>query len=143
GWADLRLRVGSESFTVEWVSYSTDVIGDLLRLALVITTGAYTASVYYDHEPSVSRLTCSVVGDVVTLHVFELDDAEAMVRNEQGTMVFFVDCDRDELAAAILSMARKFLASDSDTATWGGRYEYPARALDALEFVLSSRDKKN
>ncbi len=43
GWADLVISASGKSFRMDGVSYTTDVLGDLLRLALMLATGAWTA----------------------------------------------------------------------------------------------------
>ena len=52
GWASLNVRVGGSEVEIGSVGYCTDALGDLVRAAVAIATGAMTAQVIFDGEPT-------------------------------------------------------------------------------------------
>jgi hypothetical protein len=136
GWADCELRLGERAFTLTGISYLTEALGDLARLALMIATGAYRATVSFDREPAEWRivaiaLTDAAGGGPVSINVYSFPDMSDAPLSE-GTLEFTADCGADEFARAVLDGIRAALA---DPRLRG--FTEPTGALRVLELALT------
>jgi hypothetical protein len=145
GWAELELRSGHQSFTVDGVSYTTDALGDLLRAALMIATGAWSASVSFDGEPRESRLIAGNFWDAASrrrrfcVRVLEFADIASKQPDEEGVPVFEAECEARDFAAAVRDAARRLWEVGADGYRWRD-IPFPLRALRALETALATKD---
>jgi hypothetical protein len=111
GWANLEFEVAGKSFVAEGISYSTDVLGDLLRAAIMVATGAPYASVSFDREPAEWRLIFRSLLDTATgagpvqIHILEFANCSAAKPDVEGAEVFKADCPALEFSRAILAIA--------------------------------------
>src|SRR3982751_14081 len=80
GSADLEFKIGDKTFVASGVSYTCDVLGDLLRSAIMVAVGADRARASFDREPVEWRLQLLSTMDIATgfgrvqVYVFEFDD---------------------------------------------------------------------
>lgn len=146
GWADILFKFGPKSFTVHGVSDTTDVLGDLLRAALMLATGAWTARASFDGEPMETRLIAGNVWDAYQwregfwVRVFEFPDIYQHLPDEQGHLSFEIACDKRRFTEAVLQAARQFQSENGgDIYEWGNN-PFPLRALRALEAALTVTD---
>jgi hypothetical protein len=145
GWADIELRIRDQQFVSGGISYTTDALGDLLRAALMIATGAWSASVSFDGEPHESRLVLGGVWDRdrwrkgFFVRVIEFDDIYKKRPDESGIVSFDAECTEREFAIAVLETGRRILAGGVENYAWGDT-PFPMRALRALETALLTED---
>ncbi|HKP77753.1 MAG TPA: hypothetical protein VJU34_01360, partial [Phenylobacterium sp.] len=59
GWATCLLKIGNAELLMDGISYTTDVLGDLVRAALMIASGGQQAACSFDREPAEWRLLLS------------------------------------------------------------------------------------
>ena len=145
GWLNLALIVGDDSFVLDWLSYTTDVVGDVVRAALQIAAGGTDALARFDREPVELRMLLEQRWEgvpqqqVFRIKVLELpdyysDDGVA----EAGEQRFGVACDPLEFSGAVHLAAGRLLA-DADAQgnlEWWG-LPFPFRAFSALEAALA------
>src|SRR5579872_5124262 len=99
GWVNLVLCVGDDSFVLDWLSYTTDVVGDVIRAAVQIATGGTDAQARSDREPVElrmlleRRLEGAPQHQVFWIRVFELPDYYADGVAEAGEQRFCIACD--------------------------------------------------
>jgi hypothetical protein len=142
GWADCDLSVGDKAFTLSGISYTTDALGDLVRLALMIATGAETATAQFDHEPAESRLWVYNLGgqDGFFLKVLLFGSASPNEPNHLGDIVFSTECNATDFSDAVLTAAKRVWEKyGAGGYTWLD-YPFPMRALRALETALATDD---
>lgn len=145
GWTAVTLRVGNSVYTIENASYTTDILGDLLRGALMLVTGNYFARVSFDGEPHEWRLVVSAPTDGISLHtscsvkVFEFSDISKAQDDNEGRLVFEAECNVGEFATAVLEMARKALNAGGMEAYKWGNWPFPLRAFRALEAAIAAK----
>jgi hypothetical protein len=145
GWADLVLQFDDKSLTLRGISYTTDALGDLVRAALMIATGAYSAQVSFDNEPGEHRLVLTSHLDAasgkgpVSIVALELADLYAASPNADGHQTFIADCEALDFGRAVLACAHSAQESFGATYDWGGN-GFPVSALRALEIALVTRD---
>jgi hypothetical protein len=145
GWAELELRIGQESFTVDGISYTTDALGDLLRATLMIATGEWSASVSFDGEPRESRLIAGNVWDEALrrrrfrVRMLEFADIGSHQPDEEGVLVFDAECEARDLAAAVRDAASRLWDEGAESYRWRD-IPFPLRALRALETALTTED---
>src|SRR4051794_440381 len=114
GWADVTCRFGLNSFVMDGVSDTTDALGDLVRLALVLATGAWTARVNFDREPCEWRLVAGSVFDEQQwregfwVRIFESPDIYRKLSDEKCDLAFEVSCDERKFVEALLEGAKQF-----------------------------------
>jgi hypothetical protein len=146
GWADCELRLGDRTFVLKSFSYTTDALGDLLRFALMIATGAYRATVSFDREPAEWRLVAVNQMDwetgrrVVSLSIFEFADSYKDAPFSEGHQAFVGDCEALDFAQAVLDGVNTALNS-SDIERWGTLHARPIAAIRALEAALAVHAK--
>jgi hypothetical protein len=139
GWADCELRLGDKHVKLTSISYLTDALGDLLRFALMIATGADSASVSFDREPAQWHLIATSLLDSasgrgpVSIAVFDTTGEQPTAPDDR---VFIGDCEALDFAQAVLIEMQRLQKSLGDQG-WG--VPYPVRALRALEAALSDR----
>jgi hypothetical protein len=148
GWADLILKIGQETFVLEGFSYTTDALGDLLRMALMIATGAWTARASFDREPIEWRLIAGNVWDDKPkrwregfwLRVLEFPDIYKRDRDEAGYVAFEATCEPQSFAKAVADCARRYIAQyGTEKYEWGNN-PFPMRALTALSAAMETSD---
>ncbi len=146
GWASFELAMGPKSIELDSLSYCTDVLGDLVRLALAIATGASRASTSFDSEPAERRLIVQRdwsdgrVGGV-TVRILEFPDIYTPQPDEAGAELFSGYCQPDALARAISVAAEGVLARYGEEGyrdAWTGTDPFPRRALEALHTALAA-----
>lgn len=146
GWGTVALRIGSSTFTIDAVSYCTDVVGDLLRGALTLVTGEYFARASFDGEPHEWRLVVSSPGDGITLQcgcsikVLEFANINESLPDKEGRLTFEADCMLGDFATAVLEMARGVMNAGGIEAYRWGNWPFPLRAFRALESALDIGD---
>ena len=136
GWADCELRLDGRAFTLTGISYLTDALGDLTRLALMIAAGAYRATVSFDREPAEWRIVAITLADAagggpVSINVYSFPDMSDAPLSE-GALEFTADCGAGEFVRAILDCIRAALA---DPRLKG--FTEPTEALRVLELALT------
>jgi hypothetical protein len=126
------------------VSDTTDVPGDLLRLALMIATGAWIAKTSFDGEPNEWRLIADHVWEparAFRIRVLEFRDIGENADDKQGHLAFEANCDKAALCRSILGATSAFLDSQgSANYGWGGN-DFPSSALAALKEAIAVNDK--
>lgn len=146
GWGDLLLQFGPKSFVLEGVSNTTDALGDLLRAALMIATGAWTARASFDREPCEWRLIIGSVFDPAQwrrgfwVRVFEFPDIYKNLPDEQGDLAFEAQCDERSFTEAVLNAAKRFQEVYGPQEYDWGNNPFPLRAQRALETALTVTD---
>jgi hypothetical protein len=160
GWANCKVRVGAQQFTMASLSYTTDAIGDLIRAALQIATGGGSATVSFDREPAEwrIRLQRSWEGvpraEVFRVRISESDchpmnlipanvldhfgieyDPETVGREAPLVQLFEAECDPDAFARAVLAAGATLRDSNASAEWW--HLPFPSRAYSALEAALA------
>jgi hypothetical protein len=144
GWATVSLRIGQSKFTVNSASYCTDVIGDLLRGALMLVTGEWSARISFDGEPHEWRLVVTSPGDGVALQcgcsikVLEFANISERLPDNEGSLAFEAECKLCDFAVAVLDMSRRAMNAAGIEAYEWGSWPFPLRAFRALEAALST-----
>jgi hypothetical protein len=147
GWLDIDLRIGAARITLDGESDTTDVIGDLLRAALMLATGAWTARASFDGKPAERRLIAGAVwdeetkswrddGDGFYVRIFEFENIYYRLPDEKGAIVFDAPCDQRDFVVAVLDGCKRFTVEHG---TFGAN-PLPRRALRALEAALATED---
>jgi hypothetical protein len=134
GWANLEFNIADRRFVAEGISNTSDAIGDLLRSAIMIATGAPNAAISFDREPTEWRLVLRSLLDVATglgpvqIRLLEFPDVYAAQADAEGTEVFKADCPALDFSRAVLEMANRA----SDLASFnGGDFSAAFRSLKA------------
>jgi hypothetical protein len=144
GWGDLVLNIGSQSFRMDGISYTTDALGDLVRMALMIATGAWTARASFDREPIEWRFIAGNVWDEEPkqwregfwLRIFEFEDIYNRSPDTEGHLAFEIKCGPSEFARAVYVCAQKFIVEyGAEKYDWGGN-PFPTRAIVALKAAI-------
>lgn len=146
GWADIDLRVGDQIYTLNGVSYTTDALGDLPRLALVLATGGWTARASFDGEPIEWRLIAGSIWDGQAwrkgffVRVLTFAEFYKMEPDEAGHLAFETESNTHDFASAVLKAAQRVRElHDAKSYVWGN-YPFPMRALRVLETALANED---
>ena len=148
GWADCRLRVGEKSIEMSGVSYCTDALGDLVRVAGLITAGHASASFSFDGEPREWRWVLKRYWrddperrrQVLSIQVLGFPDMNARSPESEGALEFEAECDPDDFAWAVQQLAERVwndLGPDGYAEVWGDMASFPSRALAALRAALA------
>jgi hypothetical protein len=135
GWVDCKLSLGDRTFTLGGISDTTDALGDLVRLALMIATGAYRTTVSFDREPAEWRIVAISLTDAsgngpVSVAVYSFPDVADAPLSE-GMLAFTGDCGARELAHAILDGVRAALVDPAND------FAEPVEALRVLQLALA------
>lgn len=141
GSADCNLHIGDKKFTLQGLSYTTDALGDLLRMALEIATGAVTATARFDHEPMESRLWAHNLGgrSGLFLKVLRFSDIYGNEPDHAGDIVFAAECGAADFANAVVIAAKRVWETYGPNYKWSDN-PFPMRALRALETALATED---
>ncbi len=145
GWLDVDLRVGTARITLDGESYTTDIIGNLLRAALMLATGAWTARVSFDGEPIERRLIAGAVWDDELkswregfyVRIIEFQNIYSRLPDATGAVLFDAQCDQRNFAVAVLEGCKRFIDTYGH---FGPDNTSPIRALRALETALATED---
>jgi hypothetical protein len=145
GWLDIDLRVGTARITLDGESETTDPIGGLLRAALMLATGAWTARVSFDGEPREHRLIAGAVVDDKTkrwregfyVRVLEFPDFGADLPDAAGTVIFDGLCYQESFVTAVYEGCKRFIELHGH---FGPDGTSPTSALRALEAALATED---
>lgn len=146
GWADCDLHIGNKFGRLEGISDTTDAIGDLARIGLMIAAGAWTARVSFDREPTEWRLIAGPVWEDPTwrkgfwVRVLEFPDIYARQPDEKGDFVFEAECGAKEFAMAVLEAIKRLIPPNGVSAYSWGLQAFPLRAMKALEAALAVED---
>jgi hypothetical protein len=141
GSAECDLHIGSQTYSLKGLSDTTDALGDLVRLALMIECDAQTATARFDHEPAESRLWAHNIGGLggLFLKVLQFDSIYANEPDHAGQIVFSAECGASEFAEAVLEAGKRLWNENKDNLLGG--FPFPYRALCALETALAARDR--
>lgn len=148
GWAHCKLSIGDAIYEATGVSDTTDPLGDLLRAALVIVTGAPRAELSFDGEPVETRWVLErnwmedrqwATGFRVRLLTFE--DIYAHAPESAGIEVFNARCDAADFARAVLAGAERLIQPKNDSWLTGPSLNYDGSecrtAVRALRSALN------
>ena len=107
GWGSVRLRVGEREILIDAVSYTTDALGDLARMALATAVGERRAACSFDGEPVESRILAERVWSPdptppFRVRVLDFADFYADAPDEAGQELFAEECDPNDFARAVL-----------------------------------------
>jgi len=144
GWANVNLRIGNRDFTIDGASDCSDVVGDLVRGALMLVTGEWFARVSFDGEPHEWRLVVSGPVDGISLHtscsvkMLEFADINKGLPDQDGSLTFEAECSVGDFATAVFEMAQKVLNTGGVEAYEWGNWPFPLRAFLALEAALAA-----
>lgn len=144
GWMNLAISIGDERIVLDWISYTTDVIGDVIRAALQIAAGGMGALARFDREPAEFRMLLERRWEGVPqremfwIRVLELPEFYADAPAEAGEQRFCVNCDPSAFATAVHLAASRLLgeADAQGGLEWWG-LPFPFRAFSALEAALA------
>lgn len=145
GWASLEIRAGEKSHTIEGVSYTTDAVGDILRMGLSIATGAWQARASFDGEPVEMRLIAEHIFDhqagqkYVRLRILGFADIYAHQPDEAGFLEFEAECDVEDFTHAVYEAASQMWEELGTNFKWG-LHPFPLKALRALEIALATKE---
>jgi len=150
GWANCTVHVGEKSLTMNGVSYTTDVLGDILRAGLALATGADRAAFSFDGEPQEWRLLLEAPFDSelkrwkpFSLRILTFADIYVREPIEKGVVLLDVKCSPVEFARAALEIGQRVLNTlglDGYSEKWNGYNGFPLRALRALEAAVATEE---
>jgi len=137
GVADLHVRLGQAETILSGICYGRDAFGDLMRMALVLSTGGAGAECLFEREPDLWRV---VVGrqnlqpDQIAITVYDLSQAAADGLGASGPLHFEGTCPADDFVAAINREAERLLQS-YDLASYQSAWHwpFPMKAFKALQ----------
>lgn len=122
GWASCELSIGGASHRIPSVGYTTDPLGDLVRAALMIVTGAPKATLSFDDEPVETRWVLETGWwsdrnwiDAFRVSLLEFRDIYACEPDDKGVPVFVAQCNAMEFARAILAEAQRLLLPGNES----------------------------
>jgi hypothetical protein len=147
GWLDIDFRIGNARITLGGESDTTDIVGDLLRAALMLATGAWTARASFDGQPVERRLIAGAVwdeetkswrdgGDGFYVRIFEFPNIYSRLPDEKGSILFDAPCAQRDFVMAVLQGCKRFMVEHGRF----GSNESPLRAVRALETALVTGD---
>ena len=120
GWAACELSVGGVSHRMPGISDTTDPLGDLVRAALMIRTGAPKATLSFDDEPMETRWILETGWwsgvdwiDAFRVRLLTFASLYDPQPDEQGILVFTAQCDATEFVRAVLVEAERLLEPDN------------------------------
>lgn len=136
GWAQVKFVFGEKSFLCTGVSYLDDALGALVRLAVMVGSGAQEAFACFTGEPDGWRVEAVPVGSaVVQLTVYSTTDMDCTV----GEQVFRSDCSITEFVREVQAAAIRAEPEFSNFSM--GQFEFPRVALRALEAVTQTLEE--
>ncbi len=120
GWAACELSIGDVRHCMLSVSDTSDPVGDLVRAALLIATGASKATASFDAEPVETRWILETGWwsdldwiDAFRVRLLEFEDFYRCEPDEKGVSVFTARCDATEFVRAVLAEAERLLEPDN------------------------------
>ncbi len=151
GWADCRLEIGLSVLEMKGVSYCTDALGDLVRVAALIAAGHHAGTLSFDGEPREWRWILERhwsddlkgVEPGLRIRIFGFPDIYRHAPESEGHLEFEAVCGPDSFALAVERMAESLwdaLGADGYAEVWGAA-PFPERALAGLKAVLGSPEK--
>lgn len=151
GRAHLHIRAGEAAHTILSISDATDALGDLIRAALQVVTGASFASATFEGEPTqnaLSFLSQTLGHDTDSLRLNRIGRLRVMVYADDRALVagdgreaFQGACTVKDFAHAVLRTAESTRDPFSDEeykSYWNDLF--PKRALHALQAALAFND---
>lgn len=136
GWARVKFVFGEKAFLCTGVSYLDDALGALVRLAVMVGSGAQEAFACFTGEPDGWRIEAVPVGSaVVQLTVYSTTDMVCTV----GEQVFRFDCSILEFLRAVQAATIRAEPEFSNFSM--GRFEFPRAALQALEAITHTLEE--
>jgi hypothetical protein len=153
GWAILDLQCAGRSYRIDSFGNMTDGLGDVVRAALALITGADYAQVIFDCEPQIwglalePRLADGPCRHVrVTIREGGTSQSDLPVLRWPSAPTFEATVGADDFARAAHAAASRLRENFDDVAyraTWGhpGSFEgFPLRGLAAIEAALAVRE---
>ena len=148
GWSSFTLTVGDRSVEVEPVSYCTDVLGDLVRTALMIAAGHYRAEASFDGEPVEWRLVLqrgwrAEDFDTFDLKILTFADIHGRRPEADGALEFEARVGGVAFARTVADVAQAIWdkhGAEGYNRLWTGSEGFPLRALRALQTALGLND---
>ena len=159
GWASFTLSAGEHTVEVGAFGYCTDALGDLVRAALLIATGASRAEARFDGEPKEWRLivtdpnkeTCHFLGPAerplrpldVSLRLLAFPDFGRSRPEAEGKALLDISIGPHAFACAVQQAAQAVWdrhGPEGYDAAWCGTNGFPSRALKALATALAHQD---
>jgi hypothetical protein len=145
GWANCTFTVGEQVLALDWISDTTDALGDLVRAAVHIAAGGAEAVARFDREPAELRVLFQRRWEgvpqqpVLRVRLLEFPDIYADAPDDAGVQRDIIECDPTAFAAAVRSAAAKFRerVDVSGCVDWWG-VPFPVRAFAALEAALAA-----
>lgn len=145
GWADCRIGVGDQEFTIAGFGYCLDSFGDLARAALAMATGGWEARVRFDGEPHEWRLVLRRQQTFeaparLSLQVLEFPDVGRNLPDAEGRQSFVADVEVDAFAQAVLDGLTELATEGVEkfNVRWHGIDGFPSRAVAALSSALAT-----
>jgi len=148
GWSKFTLTVGDRSTKVGAFSYCTDALGDLVRAALAMATGADRAEVRLDLEPDQQWLIfqranrSSGLGGSCSVTVLELEELDGLPQRP-GRALLEATARVETMARAVADAAQAVWdrhGADEYNTLWMGDRGFPLSALRALQCALEVED---
>jgi len=147
GWASCRLRFGSEETLIEGFGDCTDAFGDLVRAALLIVTGAYTATFSFDGEPYEWRW--KMARDIhfpekLGLTILGFPDVWRPAPDSEGKLLWAISCRPDDFGWAVANAFQAFLEThgvDRFNDQWR-LAPFPLRGLRSLQTALATEEPR-
>lgn len=130
---------------LEWISDTTDALGDLVRAAVQIAAGGGDAVARFDREPAELRVLFQRRWEgapqqpVFRVRLLEFPDIYADAPDDAGVQRDSVECDPMAFAAAVRSAVAQFRerVDVRGCVDWWG-VPFPDPAFAALEAVLAA-----
>lgn len=140
-WSHCRINCDGRVIEIEFGDCS-DAVGDLLRTALLIATGAPSATCSFDGEPYEWRLTLDWTlewPNRLDVQIRGFPDIYARAPNEEGELLYSIVCRPDDFARAVARAGQALLDElgiEGFDARWRPN-RFPIRALRSLQAALS------
>lgn len=150
GWASFSLKIGERSYDSGPISYCTDALGDLARVALAIATSALRAEASFELEPGELRVVVSrqsTAGASCLFSVLEFADFhhQPVLPDGAGALRFGAEIDDRAFGEAMLqaldSIWERHGAEGYNTLWQGGR-GFPRAATEAIRRALQVKDPR-
>ena len=146
GWAKCSLHFGGQPYEMNGVSYCTDALGDIVRVAVLMVTGHHAGRLSFDAEPMEWRWVlnrhwqddANLSREGLRLRILTFQDIYAEQPDDQGAPEFEAICEPEEFARAVVWAASKVweeVGAEVYAKTWRG-IPFPSRALAALKAAL-------
>ena len=138
GWGKLSFQLGSNRFEMSGISYTTDALGDLVRLALAIAVGGHVAECSFDLEPAEWRVVATRTdARMLDVKVYLLEDIAAEAPLSAAVQYFVGQCLADDWASAVERAATEVVDLSGHAYQEAWQHEFPSRALAALRTALA------